>query len=175
MKIISRNDVARDVKILDLVIKFDIPIESVSAGKFDYRCKCPSPDHKMGKEKTSSCYINSTDNNFYCYGCNKGVSSIDFYMSCSGKTFADAMQDLKDQVKSHGNYQHTIDQKKVTFPVLLKTSEILREFLIKNPEQIGNMTTLLRKIDKISFEESKDDSEKIEEMNVKLKKMLESK
>jgi hypothetical protein len=94
---------------------------------------------------------------------------------CTDKTFAEALQDLKPLVKNPGTYQDTIDQKKVTFPVLLKTSEMLREFLIKNPEQLENMTTLLRKIDKISFEVSKDDSDKIEEMNVKLKKMLESK
>ena len=172
MKIISRNDVARDVKILDLVVKFDIPIESVSAGKFDYRCKCPSPDHKMGKEKTSSCYINSTDNNFYCYGCNKGVSSIDFYMSCSGKTFAEAMQDLKDQVKSHGNYQEVVEKKRATFTLLLDTSELIRSFLIKNPNRMKEMTAFLKKVDSISFDESKEDADKIERMNKKIEKML---
>lgn len=175
MKNATRNDVAKQIKVLDIARKHGIALESASAGNFDYRCKCPSSDHKSGREKTSSLYINSRDNNFFCYGCNKGVSSIDFYMMCTNKTFPEALQDLKPLVKNPGTYQDTIDQKKVTFPVLLKTSEILREFLINNPEQLENMTTLLRKIDKISFEVSKDDSDKIEEMNVKLKKMLESK
>lgn len=172
MKTVSRTDIAKQVKILDLARKFGVAVESASAGNFDYRCRCPSPDHKMGKEKTSSCYINSRDNNYYCYGCNKGVSSIDFYMSCADKTFAEAMQEMKDMVKNPGAYQDVIDQKRAAFPILVETSEIVRNFLKENPEQLKNMTNLLRKIDRISFDMAKEDADKIEEMNQKLKKML---
>lgn len=172
MKKASRTDIAKQVKILDLARKFGVAVESASAGNFDYRCRCPSPDHKMGKEKTSSCYINSRDNNYYCYGCNKGVSSIDFYMSCADKTFAEAMQEMKDMVKNPGVYQDVIDQKRAAFPILVETSEIVRNFLKENPEQLKNMTNLLRKIDRISFDMAKEDADKIEEMNQKLKKML---
>jgi len=172
MKTVSRTDIAKQVKILDLARKFGVAVESASAGNFDYRCRCPSPDHKMGKEKTSSCYINSRDNNYYCYGCNKGVSSIDFYMSCADKTFAEAMQEMKDMVKNPGAYQDVIDQKRAAFPILVETSEIIRKFLIENPDQMSNMTTLLKKIDRISFEMAKEDADKIEEMNQKLKNML---
>jgi DNA primase len=172
MKTATRTDIAKQVKILDLARKFGIAVESASAGNFDYRCRCPSPDHKMGKEKTSSCYINSRDNNYYCYGCNKGVSSIDFYMSCADKTFAEAMQEMKELVKNPGAYQDIVDQKRAAFPILVETSEIIRKFLIENPDQMNNMTTLLKKIDRISFEMAKEDADKIEEMNHKLKKML---
>jgi DNA primase len=172
MKTATRTDIAKQVKILDLARKFGIAVESASAGNFDYRCRCPSPDHKMGKEKTSSCYINSRDNNYYCYGCNKGVSSIDFYMSCADKTFAEAMQEMKELVKNPGAYQDIVDQKRAAFPILVETSEIIRKFLIENPDQMSNMTTLLKKIDRISFEMAKEDADKIEEMNHKLKKML---
>lgn len=172
MKTVSRTDIAKQVKILDLARKFGVAIESASAGNFDYRCRCPSPDHKMGKEKTSSCYINSRDNNYYCYGCNKGVSSIDFYMSCADKTFAEAMQEMKEMVKNPGAYQDVIDQKRAAFPILVDTSKILRDFLKENPEQLKNMTNLLRKIDRISFDLAKEDTDKIEDMNQKLKKML---
>lgn len=172
MKTASRTDIAKQVKILDLAKKFGIAIESASAGNFDYRCRCPSPDHKMGKEKTSSCYINSRDNNYYCYGCNKGVSSIDFYMSCADKTFAEAMQEMKEMVKNPGAYHDIVDQKRVAFPIFVETSEIVRTFLKENPEQLKNMTNLLRKIDRISFDMAKEDADKIEEMNQKLKKML---
>lgn len=172
MKTATRTDIAKQVKILDLARKFGIAVESASAGNFDYRCRCPSPDHKMGKEKTSSCYINSRDNNYYCYGCNKGVSSIDFYMSCADRTFAEAMQEMKELVKNPGAYQDIVDQKRAAFPILVETSEIIRKFLIENPDQMNNMTTLLKKIDRISFEMAKEDADKIEEMNHKLKKML---
>jgi hypothetical protein len=172
MKTASRTDIAKQVKILDLAKKFGISIESASAGNFDYRCRCPSPDHKMGKEKTSSCYINSRDNNYYCYGCNKGVSSIDFYMSCADKTFAEAMQEMKEMVKNPGAYHDIVDQKRVAFPILVETSEIIRAFLIENPEQMKNMTNILKKIDRISFELAKEDADKIEEMNKKLKNIL---
>lgn len=172
MKTASRTDIAKQVKILDLARKFGVAVEPASAGNFDYRCRCPSSDHKMGKEKTSSCYINSRDNNYYCYGCNKGVSSIDFYMACTDKTFAEAMQEMKDMVKNPGAYQDVIDQKRAAFPILVETSEILRNFLKENPEQLKNMTNLLKKIDRISFDMAKEDADKIEEMNQKLKKML---
>lgn len=172
MKTASRTDIAKQVKILDLAKKFGIAIESASAGNFDYRCRCPSPDHKMGKEKTSSCYINSRDNNYYCYGCNKGVSSIDFYMSCADKTFAEAMQEMKEMVKNPGAYHDIVDQKRVAFPILVETSEIIRTFLIENPEQMKNMTNILKKIDRISFDLAKEDADKIEEMNKKLKNIL---
>lgn len=175
MKIASRTDIAKQVKILELAAQFGIQLDSTSAGNFDYRCRCPSQDHKHGREKTSSCYINSRDNNFFCYGCNQGVSSIDFYMFCTGKTFSEAMVDMRSMVKNPGAYQDVIEQKKVVFPFLLDTSTIIRNFLILHPEEIGNMNGLLKKIDKISFDLAKEDPDKIERMNEKLKKMLESK
>jgi hypothetical protein len=78
-------------------------------------------------------------------------------------------------VKNPVAYQDVIEQKRVAFPILLNTSVIIREFLLKNPGQIDNMSGLLKKIDRISFESSKEDPDKIERLNEKLKKMLESK
>lgn len=175
MKIASRTDIAKQVKIIELAAKFGIQLESTSAGNFDYRCRCPSSNHKQGKEKTSSCYINSRDNNFFCYGCNQGVSSIDFYMFCTDKTFSEAMVEMRDLVKNPGAYQDIVEHKKVILPFLMDTSLIIRNFLKENPEQIDNMTSLLKKIDRISFELSKEEPEQVEKMNEKLKKLLESK
>jgi DNA primase len=172
MKSVSRNDVARQVKILELVEKFDIKIESVSAGNFDYKCRCPSPDHKMGNEKTSSCYINSRDNNFFCYGCNKGVSSIDFYMFCTGKTFSEAMNELKELVKSPGTYQDSVIKKRAVFPLLVESSEIIRNFLLENPKSMKDIDEFLKKVDQVSFDESKEDADRIESMNKKIKEIL---
>jgi len=172
MKIASRTDIAKQVKILELAAKFGIQVEVTSAGNFDHRCRCPSPDHKQGREKTSSCYINSRDNNFFCYGCNQGVSSIDFYMFCAGKTFSEAMVEMRELVKNPGAYQDVIEHKKVVFPHLMDTSNIIREFLKENPSQIDNLNNLMKKVDRISFETSKEDPDKIQQMNEKLKKIL---
>ena len=93
-------------------------------------------------------------------------------MSCADKTFAEAMQEMKEMVKNPGAYHDIVDQKRVAFPIFVETSEIVRTFLKENPEQLKNMTNLLRKIDRISFDMAKEDADKIEEMNQKLKKML---
>jgi DNA primase len=174
MKNVTRNDVAKQVLIVDIAKTFSIPLEEVTSGNFDYRCRCPSTDHKSGKERTSSLYINSKDNDFFCYGCNKGTSSIDFYMLCSEKNFSDALKDLKELVAIPGKYQDVVEQKKIVFPLQVDTSEIIRNFLIKNPEKINKIDHILRKIDVLS-EIHKDDPDKIKNMNEKLINFLEGK
>jgi DNA primase len=174
MKNVTRNDVAKQVLIVDIAKTFSIPLEEVTSGNFDYRCRCPSTDHKSGKERTSSLYINSKDNDFFCYGCNKGTSSIDFYMLCSEKNFSDALKDLKELVAIPGKYQDVVEQKKIVFPFQVDTSEIIRNFLIKNPEKINKIDHILRKIDVLS-EIHKDDPDKIKNMNEKLINFLEGK
>jgi len=82
------------------------------------------------------------------------------------------MQEMKEMVKNPGAYHDIVDQKRVAFPILVETSEIIRTFLIKNPEQMKNMNNILKKIDRISFELAKEDADKIEEMNKKLKNIL---
>ncbi len=173
MKIATKTDIKKQVSILAIAQQFGINVGSVSAGNFDYSCHCPSDEHKSGKEKTSSCFINSVDNNFWCFGCNKGSSCIDFYMFCTGKTFIEALTEMKSMVKTPGAYSDVVDQKKVMFPVFVDTSSIIREFLTKYPDQLDKMTGLLQKIDKLSFESSKEDFDKITKMNIKLRKMLE--
>jgi DNA primase len=174
MKLATKTDIVKQVKILDLANQFNIGLESASAGNFDYRCKCPAPDHKHGKEKTPSLYINTRDNNFYCYGCNRGVSCIDFYMMCADKSFAEAIQEMRPMVKSPGTYQDVVDQKRAVTPILISSSEIIRSFLISNPEKIDDLTPMLKKLDGIYFDSSKEDAELFERINLKIKKILRS-
>lgn len=174
MKNVTRNDVARQVFITDIAKQFSIPLEEVVSGNFDYRCRCPSVEHKAGKERTSSLYINSKDNDFFCYGCNRGASSIDFYMLCTEKNFSDALKDLKSLVKVPGKYLDVLEQKKVVFPFQVETSEIIRNFLVKNPKKIKEMEGLLKRLDNLT-EIYKDNPEKIKLMNQKLLKFLEEK
>lgn len=172
MKNVTKADITKQVAILNIANMFGLTVESVSAGNFDHRCPCPSEDHKSGKEKTSSLYINSRDNNFHCFGCQKGTSCIDFYMICSGKTFLESIREMKELVETPGAYQDVVDQKKVVFPILVRTSEIIRRFLIDNPDQIERISALLKKVDRVSFETAKEDPGKIEKMNAKLQQLL---
>jgi hypothetical protein len=93
-------------------------------------------------------------------------------MFCTGKTFSEAMVEMRDLVKNPGAYQDVIEHKKVVFPHLMDTSLLIREFLIQNPDQVDNLNSLMKKIDKISFETSKEDPDKIQQMNQKLKNIL---
>ena len=88
---ITKDKILRVVNIKDVASYFGIQLERVSSGSFDYRCRCPSKDHKHGSERTSSCYINSSDNNFYCFGCNAGYNVIDFCIISGNLSFPEAM------------------------------------------------------------------------------------
>lgn len=175
MSLVTKADVTNQVKIFDIAKQFGIRLESASAGNFDYRCRCMSSEHKSGRERSASLYIDSIDNNFHCFGCNEGGSVIGFYMLCSQKEFGDAFRDLKEMVKVPGKYQDVVDQKKIAFPMLLDSSGIIRRFLVGHPDQLDKMTGLLKKIDKISFDTAKEDPDKIIEMNKKLRALLEDK
>jgi len=175
LSLVTKADVTNQVKIFDIAKQFGIRLESASAGNFDYRCRCMSSEHKSGRERSASLYIDSIDNNFHCFGCNEGGSVIGFYMLCSGKEFGDAFRDLKEMVRVPGKYQDVVDQKKIVFPLLLESSNIIRRFLIQHPDQLDKMTGLLKKIDKLSFDTAKEDPDKIFEMNNKLRALLEEK
>lgn len=168
----TRSDVVNQVKILDIANMFNIGLETISSGNFDYRCKCPHAEHKSGREKTSSLYINSRDNNFYCYGCNIGSSVIDFYMACTGLDFLESLQKLKEFVKTPGKYQEKVDKKREILPFLMENSEIIRLFLLSNPDIIDDFDSILKKIDNKIFDQKNEDPESISKINQKLREMI---
>ena len=145
----SKNDVIKQVMIADIARNFSIGLERTAAGNFDLRCRCPSVNHKHGRERTSSLYINSKDNNFFCYGCNAGSSVIDFYMLCAQKEFLEALNDLKLLVKFPGKYSDVVEKKRECFPLLVQNSEVIREFLINNPQTLEDTNGFLQKLDEV--------------------------
>jgi DNA primase len=166
----SKNDVVKQVMIAEIARNFSIGLEKTSAGNFDLRCRCPSVNHKHGRERTSSLYINSRENNFFCYGCNAGSSVIDFYMLCSQKEFLEALNDLKLLVKFPGKYSDVVEKKRECFPLLVQNSEIIRKFLIDNPQSIEDTDGFLQRLDEIIFEKKKDDAKYLTSLNEKMKK-----
>jgi DNA primase len=167
-KRVTREDIVKQVSIESIANYFDIALEPVSAGNFDFRCKCPSDSHKSGKESTPSLYINKVKNDFFCYGCNEGSSVIDFYMMCARKDFRESFSDLSSWVEDPGKYGKNSSPKKSELSILLENSSIIRNFLIKNPDKLDNITGLLTKLDKAIFEDHKDDPEYIAKLNNKL-------
>jgi|10_taG_2_1085330.scaffolds.fasta_scaffold191664_2 hypothetical protein len=127
---ISRENVLKHVSILQITREFMIGLEKVSSGNFDYRCKCPSKEHKNGMERTNSCYINSCDNNFYCFGCNAGSNVIDFYMLCSEGSFLESISYLRTIVDVSKIEEGLSDVKKRSnFPILVEISGCIREHI----------------------------------------------
>ena len=57
-----KEDILDGVLIIDVAKMFKINLEGISSGNFTFRCKCPSDDHKSGRERTSSLYIDSVNN-----------------------------------------------------------------------------------------------------------------
>ena len=169
---VSKNDILKQVSIIDIANHFSIGLDKVSAGNFDYKCRCPSINHKHGRERTSSLYINMRDNNFFCYGCNAGSSVIDFYMLCAQKDFSEAFRELKSWVKQPGKYSDLIDKKRESLPFLVENSKIIRSFLFKQNGSIEEIDDFLKKLDDIIFENKKDDIIYFEALNKKLKKKL---
>lgn len=152
----SKFDVTSGVKIIDLADEFLIPLETVNAGKFNFRCKCPSKDHKNGNESTNSCYINSKDNDFHCYGCQAHGNCIDFYMLCKHLDFGKAFLELRERVEP-GEAQEIKDEEIDNFYILIKISKLIYQSMRKNMDELDFFKKLSILVDKeIAELDSKD-------------------
>jgi hypothetical protein len=88
---VRKDDIIRGVSFLDILDLLKIKAEMVSSGNFTHRCCCPSPDHKGGRERTSSLYIDSINNNFYCYGCSSSQTDKSGSIVVKPSTFSSLM------------------------------------------------------------------------------------
>lgn len=169
-KYVSKEDIVSKIQIVDLAQEFCIALEKVSSGNFDYRCKCPSSEHKNGSERTGSCYIDSKRNNFYCYGCNLHSSSIDFFMACKGITFSEAMSLLKERLPPSEHV--TVDIEPNNFFVLLEISKLFRETMLTYPEEIPWINKLMKYSDEIIFDLNSNEDDKAKMLLSKLKNKI---
>ena len=127
---ISKDKILKIVNIKDVASYFGIELERVSSGSFDYRCRCPSKDHKHGSERTSSCYINSSDNNFYCFGCNAGYNVIDFCIISGSLTFSESMAVLRSiapDCQDDGS-DDARQRGQSNFPILIDLYSLMRRY-----------------------------------------------
>ena len=125
---LSKTDILKNISIVKVAEECSINLERVSSGNFDYRCKCPSREHKHASERTSSCYINSIDNNFYCFGCNAGYNVIDFYILSEEVGFSDAMNFLRDLGRGMDISATSSVTRRANLPILIDMYSFLRRY-----------------------------------------------
>lgn len=148
MKRYSKQEILSSVAIVDLARSFNIALEEISSGNFTYRCKCPSPEHKAGSERTGSLYIDSNNNNFYCFGCGASHNVIDFYILAKQCDFPTALLEMAEFVDPAKVTGETSVKKKSNFTESLRISNLFRSFLREYPERLGEAEDVMRITDK---------------------------
>lgn len=128
----SKSQLIKAIKILQLCESESIAVEQIVSGNFTHRCKCPFSTHKSGKERTQSLYIDSINNNFYCFGCGASNNSIDFYMLLKDIDFSTAITELSAIVNPEAvnNEPVNSDIRKNNFSILLEISSIFRSLYL---------------------------------------------
>lgn len=164
--------IIQHIKIVDIAAEFNISLEEISSHNFDKRCKCPSKNHKNGAEKTPSLYIDSLNNNYYCYGCGASYNSIDFYMICSGLTFSEAIALLKERIKEIPQGGLLVDLHQDSLPVLLEISNLFRTTMQSHPHDLKWLNSLMQKTDHYIDQFDKEEAAKSEQLLASLKKKI---
>lgn len=171
-KVASKADIVKHVKICDIALDLQIPLEEINGNGFDFRCTCPSAEHKNGNERTKSCYINSQTNSFHCFGCNAGSNCLDFYILCREITFGEALHELRDKIDpaliSCDDFE--IDQN--NFSTLLQISELLRITLLNHQDDLDWINKLTKQIDDVIFDYKSTDTLAAEKLLRKVKNTL---
>jgi hypothetical protein len=173
---VSKKDILREVRIIDIADEFGIELEATSSGNFDFKCVCPSAEHKNGSERTGSCFIDSRNNNFFCFGCNAGSNSIDFYMFCVGldpsKDFGEAMKALRGRVKTGTGRKNRYVFERDNFLTLLNISSLFRRTMLNHPKDLKWVNALMRKSDKYISNIQPNDIEKAEKLYKVIQKKI---
>lgn len=167
----SKEQIILNVKISDVAESVGISLEETNTGNFTHRCKCPSPDHKGGLERTGSLYIDNDKDNFYCFGCNASNNVIDFYILCTGKTFSESIKDLSAFVDSKNLKRSKSYAKNTIFSVLLDISHYYRGLLQSHPEDKGWIESMMKKTDEHVSGIDRYDVESAKKLFSKIKKL----
>lgn len=167
----SKEQIILNVKISDVAESVGISLEETNTGNFTHRCKCPSPDHKGGLERTGSLYIDNERSNFYCFGCNASNNVIDFYILCTDKTFSESIRDLSAFVDKK-NLKRSRDVAKSTiFSALLNISHYYRGLFQAHPDDKVWLESMMKKTDEYISEIDRYDVDAAERLFSKIKKV----
>ena len=164
--------IKKNVLITDMADEYGISLTRISSGNFTHRCKCPNKDHKMGGENTDSLYIDSVNNDFYCYGCSAGSSCIDFFMICNGVNFSEAISVMSDYVEFDGDENFRRERAFDDFAIKLEISKTIREYCQSHHKDKNYFAKLSLKIDDILSTIKHDDYKKLTALSKQIKKHL---
>lgn len=165
-----KSAILQTVSILDLAKDHDLDLEECHSSNFSHRCRCPNKNHKSGAERTPSLYINSKDNNFYCYGCQATYNCIDFYMLCKDCDFSAALKDLSSKI----NYLKDIEVvvRESNYDKKIEISRMIKKYLDQNKDDLDWIILFNKKVDKY-LEDVGNSVDGADKLKVKISKVLE--
>jgi DNA primase len=168
---VTKETVTKKVKILDIAKEFNISVEQASSGNFNFRCRCPSKEHKHGTERTPSLYIDSKKNNYYCFGCQSSTNCIDFYMICADVSFSDALSVLRKRVV--GDSEETEDELTVdNLSYIMDISKLFRLTMLSHPDDLKWLNGLMKRTDIYLEKIKRSDIERVKELQMKLQEKI---
>lgn len=130
-KFVSYQDVCENISIEEVASEHGIELSYAGSGRYSHKCKCPSVNHKGGDERTPSCYINTDDNKFNCFGCGEHGSVVGFHMLCTEQEFGKSLKDLKEVIRGRG-YRPSIkslQRNTSNFFIQIEISKLFREHM----------------------------------------------
>jgi len=142
-----KADIISGVSIESVADLLKIKLEPISTGNFTARCRCPGINHKHGSERTPSLYIDTINNNYYCYGCSSSHNQIDFYILTTGCSFLEALEALGPLIDP-SKVGAPSASKKPNFSKLMEISKYIRIITLKNRDDIGWIMKLKKNVDK---------------------------
>jgi DNA primase len=165
LKKYSKEELIKSVRIVEVADKLGIPLEDVQTGNFTHRCRCPSPKHN---ERTGSLFIDSINNNFYCFGCCASNNVIDFYILAATSDFIGAINYLSELVDPNKIVVADSEKKETNFNDLLKISIGFKKILRKYPEDFDWITSIMEKTDRYVESIDRHDVERVKILQKKL-------
>jgi len=172
MKRFTKEEILKGASIIDVAKSFSIPLENICSGNFTHRCRCPSPDHKSGSERTGSLYIDSVNNNFYCFGCGATNNVIDFYILKTQCDFSTAMLELSEFVDPAKISNVISEKRKSNFSILLKISELFRMVQLEHPEDKKWIEQVMKKTDRYIEDIDRHDIKKAKSLHSKVSSLI---
>jgi hypothetical protein len=129
--------------IIELMKEYGLKIKPSETGTFSHRAYCPFHKGKNGIiERTPSMFISKNTNSFYCFGCSRGGSIIDFVSLIDGTPRIIAITKLAkriglidkdgkwDELQTNlFNFKPVFDSSKTIEPFLFKISTAMRNYI----------------------------------------------
>lgn len=169
----NKESILESVSIVDFLNFEGISVDEVGASEFDFRCKCPSIQHKNGYERTPSCYISSAQKHYWCFGCSISGNVIDMCIHMKGFDFSDAMRYLCENFEIH---TVCVEKKRKpnNFKILLEISEIFHMWMLQNTDNLKMCSDFMQKADKYILALKSDDIENAELLKERIREEIAS-